>query len=204
MTKNWKNKKRLLWVLNPQTTDYQSGMLTIIPNEQAVSERHRKAFTILQSWLTDSNWIQLIQLIKWIWYKIEKTRLTEFSADIGNLHNFVKLDLSKNALPYLQRKVTERLENLNRRSLRLKKSKVNLILENNSFKCICECLPLYFWLGKTSVTVHLLNSDLCTFHDGQTTKLRNVSTIVKNFKACVELLIELFWGMNSQFSLLST
>ena len=33
----WQNivilKKRLLWVLNPQTTDHQSGLLTIIPNE---------------------------------------------------------------------------------------------------------------------------------------------------------------------------
>ena len=51
-----------MWVLNPQTTDQQSGMLTIIPNEQAVGERHRKPSTTLQSWLTDSNWIQLIQL----------------------------------------------------------------------------------------------------------------------------------------------
>ena len=72
MTKNCNILKRLLWVLNPQTTDHQSAMLTIIPNEQAVSERHGKTFTILQLWLTDFSWIQLI---KWIWYKIEKTRL---------------------------------------------------------------------------------------------------------------------------------
>ena len=61
--------------MNPQTTDHQLGMPTIIPNEQAVSEGHRKAFIILQSWLTDSSWIQLIQLIKWIWYKIEKNAI---------------------------------------------------------------------------------------------------------------------------------
>ena len=55
----------------PQTSDQQSGMLTIIPNEQDVSERHRNTFTILQLWLTDFSWIQLIHLIKWIWYKKE-------------------------------------------------------------------------------------------------------------------------------------
>ena len=37
--------------------------------------RHRETFTILYSWLTDSSWIQLIHLIKWIWYKIEKNAL---------------------------------------------------------------------------------------------------------------------------------
>ena len=37
-------------------TDQQSGMLTIILNKQALSERHRNTFTILQSWLT---WFKL-------------------------------------------------------------------------------------------------------------------------------------------------
>ena len=37
-----------------------------------------KTFTILQSLLTDSSWIQLIHLIKWMWYKIlKKTLLTD-------------------------------------------------------------------------------------------------------------------------------
>ena len=64
--------------LEPRPTDQQLGMLTIIPNEQAVSETQRDTetlSTILQSWLTDSSWIQLIHWIKWIWYQIEKTRL---------------------------------------------------------------------------------------------------------------------------------
>ena len=43
-------------------------------SEQAVSDRHKKAFIILQSWSTDSSWIQLIHLIQWIWYKIDKNR----------------------------------------------------------------------------------------------------------------------------------
>ena len=38
--------------MNPQTTDQQSGMLTIIPNEQAVSERHRKnSLSYSHGWL---------------------------------------------------------------------------------------------------------------------------------------------------------
>ena len=81
---------------------------------------------------------------------LSQNTLTDFTADISNLHNLVKLGS----------RVTQKLENLNKRSLRLKKSKVNLILENNSFKCICECLSFYFWLSKTLVTAHLLNSDL--------------------------------------------
>ena len=35
---------------------------------------YRNTFTIIRSWLTDSSWIQLIHLIEWICYKIEKKR----------------------------------------------------------------------------------------------------------------------------------
>ena len=65
-------KKGLCEFRTPKTTDQQLGILTIIPNEQAVSERHRNTFTMLQSRLTDSGWIQLIHLIKQILYKREK------------------------------------------------------------------------------------------------------------------------------------
>ena len=61
-------------------------MVTIILYEQAVIERHRKSFTILQSWLTDSSWIQLIRLIKWIWYKIEKNAISIVQEVHENLH----------------------------------------------------------------------------------------------------------------------
>ena len=54
MTKNCYVIKETSVSLEPQTyTDQQSGMLTIILNEQAVNERHRKTFTIIRSWLTD-------------------------------------------------------------------------------------------------------------------------------------------------------
>ena len=43
MTKNCSiRKKGFCEFLNPQTTDHQSGMLTIIPNEQAASEDTEK------------------------------------------------------------------------------------------------------------------------------------------------------------------
>ena len=106
--------------------------------------------------------------------------MLEFSEHLTSVEVF---DLSQNTLTEFTADI--RFDNLNsRRNLRLKKSKVNHILENNSFKCICECLPFYFWLSKTSIIVHLLNSDQCTFDDGQTAKLRNVSTVVKNFCLC--------------------
>ena len=61
--------------LNSQSTDSQSGVITVTPTEPTVSLRHRKAFSNLQLCMTDSSWIHLILLIKLIQYKIGKTRL---------------------------------------------------------------------------------------------------------------------------------
>ena len=46
-----------------------------------MNERHRKAFSSLQSCLTDSSWINLIHLIQLILHKIGKTRLKELFRD---------------------------------------------------------------------------------------------------------------------------
>ena len=43
--------------------------------ESTVSGRHRKAFSNIQSWFTDSSLIHLISLIKLIEYKIRKARM---------------------------------------------------------------------------------------------------------------------------------
>ena len=45
---------------------FQSRVIIITPTEPTVSERHRKAFSTLQSCMTDSSWIHLILLIQLI------------------------------------------------------------------------------------------------------------------------------------------
>ena len=59
-------------------TDSQSGVIIITPKSQLYVEGTVKAFSDLQSCLTDSSWIHLILLIKLFQYKIGKTRLYYF------------------------------------------------------------------------------------------------------------------------------
>ena len=69
---SFKKLKIPVLYLNSQPTDSQSGVMTITPTEPTVSGRHRKAFSNLQSCMTDSSWIYLILLIQQIEYKIGK------------------------------------------------------------------------------------------------------------------------------------
>ena len=54
-----KNLKKKILYLNSQPTDSQSRVITFTPTESTVNGRHRKAFSNLQSCLTDSRWIHL-------------------------------------------------------------------------------------------------------------------------------------------------
>ena len=62
MTKKFNVQKKTSSSLEPQITDKQSE------NRYRDTEK----LYILQPWLTDSSWIQLVHLIKWIWYKTEE------------------------------------------------------------------------------------------------------------------------------------
>ena len=62
---------------NSQPSAFQAGVITITP-KNTVSGRHRRAFSNLQSCLTDSSWIHLFLLIQLIYYKIKKHEYFEY------------------------------------------------------------------------------------------------------------------------------
>ena len=65
-------QKHKFLCFNSQPTDFQSGVITIIPKSQLCEGDTDKAFSNLQSCLTDSSLIHLSLLIKLIQNKIEK------------------------------------------------------------------------------------------------------------------------------------
>ena len=68
--------------MNSQLPDHQSADDNHYTKEQTVSERYKRPFNCLQTYLTSSSLNQLIRLIKRIYYKIGKTRLMQPTYEI--------------------------------------------------------------------------------------------------------------------------
>ena len=67
--------RRLLWGLIQGSSWSPVRLANHYTKVSTLSERHRKAFSSLQSCLTDSSWINLIHLIQLIQYKVGNTRI---------------------------------------------------------------------------------------------------------------------------------
>ena len=109
--------------------------------------------------------------------------ITEFNADMGNLVNLSHLDLSYNPLNCLQKKVMRQLEEISWERKQKNESILRVILQNIDFKCDCNCMDFYEWLARRHhVDVIIGRNDHCSYDDGRTSSLQNISIIVRNLK----------------------
>ena len=78
--------------------------------------------------------------------------ILQFNVDVRKLSNLASLDLSHNGLKCLDSEATRTLQFMhNARIKQGKKTSMHIYLNNNDFKCNCECLDFYKWLNKTLI-----------------------------------------------------
>ena len=111
---------------------------------------------------------------------ISDNRISDLKVDLSRLQNLQLINLASNELPYLRREVFQQLENLNEVRKKASKSAIQLVLDENAFRCDCLSLDFYKWLKKTSINITWNQEDCCVFDDDQVVGLNDISRIISD------------------------
>ena len=107
---------------------------------------------------------------------LSSNTLLNFSLDLTNMGNLIKLNLTNNNLRYLCKRLIFQLNELQAR--KLNNSTVEVDLSGNLLSCTCAYIYFFHWMAKTNIMVNQ-QQYLCEFDGGRIQKLHKLQTIIE-------------------------
>ena len=107
--------------------------------------------------------------------------LHNFSLDLNNLRNLVKLKLENNNLKYLSHGTTKQLDKI--QASRQNSSCLEVDLSGNVFSCLCPYLNFLNWMTKTNIVLLNKKHYQCEFNDGVTTNMHNIQLVIAKLES---------------------
>ena len=106
--------------------------------------------------------------------------LHNFSLDLTNMDNLIKLNLSNNNIKYLSKLLTLQLSEL--QAKKLNRSSVEVDLSGNLLSCKCTYIYFFHWMAKTSVLMVNRAEYQCEFDDGRILKLYRLQNVIETLE----------------------
>ena len=106
--------------------------------------------------------------------------LHNFSLDLTNMDNLIKLNLSHNNLKHLSKRLILQLNEL--QATKLNHSSVEVDLSGNLLSCTCTYLYFFHWMTKTDILMVKKEEYLCEFDDGSVQKHYKIQKITETLE----------------------